>query len=101
MNGPVEIRVTGLDVPERCEIASATSPQLSALRPRPDQPDWDVAVWFDILTMPGTPYFRPVLPGHRTVDVHQLHRLVRRRPSRMVQGVGIHRLRRLGLIPPC
>ena len=55
MNGPVEIRVTGLDVPSDVMIASATTPQLSALRPQPDQPDWDVAVWFDILTMPGTP----------------------------------------------
>jgi FAD/FMN-containing dehydrogenase len=56
MNGPVEIRVTGLDVPSDVMIPSATTPQISALRPRPDQPDWDVAVWFDILTMPGTPY---------------------------------------------
>jgi hypothetical protein len=48
--------VTGLDTPSDVEIASATSPQLSALRLRPDQPNWDVAVWFDILTMPGTPY---------------------------------------------
>lgn len=56
MNGPVEIRVTGLDTPSDVELTSATSPQLSALRLRPDQPSWDVAVWFDILTMPGTPY---------------------------------------------
>ena len=55
MNGPVEIRVTGLDTPGDVDMASALSPQLSALRPRPDQPGWDVAVWFDILTMPGTP----------------------------------------------
>ncbi len=56
MNGPLEIRVTGLDVPGDVEMASATSPQLSALRTRTDQAGWDVAVWFDILTMPGTPY---------------------------------------------
>ena len=56
MNGPVEIRVTGLDMPGDVMIPSATTAQLSALRPRPDQPDWNVAVWFDILTMPGTPY---------------------------------------------
>jgi FAD/FMN-containing dehydrogenase len=59
MNGPVEIRVTGLDNPSDVEGTSALSPQLSALRLRPDQPDWDVAVWFDILTMPGTPYSDP------------------------------------------
>jgi FAD/FMN-containing dehydrogenase len=56
MNGPVEIRVTGLDTPADVEVTSAKSPQLSALRLRPDQPNWNVAVWFDILTMPGTPY---------------------------------------------
>ncbi|RBL66030.1 FAD-linked oxidase, partial [Pseudomonas sp. MWU13-2625] len=28
---------------------------LSALKPRPDRPEWDTAVWFDILTLPGTP----------------------------------------------
>ena len=56
MNGPVEIRVTGLDSPTDVKITGALTPQLSALRPRPDQPDWNVAVWFDILTMPTTPY---------------------------------------------
>jgi FAD/FMN-containing dehydrogenase len=56
MNGPVEIRVTGLDVDSDVAVSSAGSPQLSAVRPRPDQPEWDVAVWLDILTIPGTPY---------------------------------------------
>lgn len=54
MNGPVEIRVTGLDNP--ADVGAFNSPQLSAVRPRPDHPEWDVAVWFDILTVPGTPY---------------------------------------------
>jgi hypothetical protein len=27
---------------------------LSAVRPQPDRPAWDVAVWFDVLTLPGT-----------------------------------------------
>src|SRR5581483_7364382 len=57
MNGPVEIRVTGLDQPaDVVGISGAPSPQLSALRPRPDHPEWNVAVWFDILTIPGTQY---------------------------------------------
>ncbi|ADP80486.1 cholesterol oxidase substrate-binding domain-containing protein [Pseudofrankia inefficax] len=56
MNGPVEIRVTGLDAGGDVQVPSAGSPQLSALRPRPDHPEWDVAVWLDILTVPGTPY---------------------------------------------
>ena len=53
MNGPVEIRVTGLDVAG--DIGVSGTAQLSALRPRPDHPEWNVAVWFDILTVPGTP----------------------------------------------
>ncbi len=56
MNGPVEIRVTGLDQTSDVEMSGAVSPQLSALRPRPDMPSYNVAVWFDILTVPGTPY---------------------------------------------
>jgi hypothetical protein len=28
---------------------------LSALSPRSDHPNWDVAVWLDILSFPGTP----------------------------------------------
>lgn len=54
MNGPVEIRVTGLDKPG--DVGAWRSPQMSALRPRPDHPEWDCAVWLDILTLPGTPY---------------------------------------------
>jgi FAD/FMN-containing dehydrogenase len=56
MNGPVEIRVTGLDQPTDIGLAASVGAgQLSALRPRPDQTTWDTAVWFDILTIPGTP----------------------------------------------
>jgi FAD/FMN-containing dehydrogenase len=55
MNGPVEIRITGLDQPSDVAVSGAGSPQLSALRPRPDHPEWNVAVWFDILSVPGTP----------------------------------------------
>jgi FAD/FMN-containing dehydrogenase len=55
MNGPVEIRVTGLDHAGDCGVPGAESPALSAVRPRADHPEWDVAVWLDILTFPGTP----------------------------------------------
>jgi FAD/FMN-containing dehydrogenase len=55
MNGPVEIRVTGLDQSADIGLPGAGAGQLSALRPRPDHPEWNVAVWFDILTVPGTP----------------------------------------------
>ena len=56
MNGPVEIRVTGLDKTNEVDVANAGPPLLSSVRPRPDHTDWDVAVWLDILTIPGTPY---------------------------------------------
>jgi len=56
VNGPVEIRITGLDHAEDVGVAGAESPALSALRPRKDHPEWDVAIWLDLLTFPGTPY---------------------------------------------
>ncbi|GAA1269162.1 cholesterol oxidase substrate-binding domain-containing protein [Kitasatospora nipponensis] len=55
VNGAVEIRVTALDDPAVCGVPGARPPLLSALRPRADHPEWDVAVWFDVLTLPGTP----------------------------------------------
>jgi FAD/FMN-containing dehydrogenase len=54
MNGPMEIRVTGLDQPGEVVADGARPPTLSALKPRPDHPEWDVAVWLDLLTFPGT-----------------------------------------------
>jgi len=55
MNSAVEIRVCGLDRPEDCLVPGAQVPLLSALRPWPQRPEWDTAVWFDILSIPGTP----------------------------------------------
>ena len=55
VNGQVEIRVTGLDDPAEADSAGALPPLLSALRPRADHPEWDTAVWLDVLTLPGTP----------------------------------------------
>jgi FAD/FMN-containing dehydrogenase len=54
MNGPLEIRVTGLDTPEDAG-PQAVAAQLSALRERPDHPEWNVAIWFCALSLPGTP----------------------------------------------
>jgi FAD/FMN-containing dehydrogenase len=54
MNGPVEIRATGLDHADDAG-ADAQPALLSALSPRRDFPQWDVAVWLDILSFPGTP----------------------------------------------
>jgi FAD/FMN-containing dehydrogenase len=55
VNGQVEIRVTGLEDPAVCGVPGARTPLLSALRPRPDRPDFDTAVWIDILSLPTTP----------------------------------------------
>ncbi|MFE9676826.1 cholesterol oxidase substrate-binding domain-containing protein [Streptomyces sp. NPDC006259] len=55
VNGQVEIRVTGLEDPSVCGVPGARPPLLSALRPRPDRPDVDTAVWIDILSLPTTP----------------------------------------------
>ncbi len=56
MNGPLEFRVTGLDQTSDVVMSGAQQPQLGPLRPRPDQPAWNCAVWIDTLTIPGTPY---------------------------------------------
>ena len=55
MNGPVEIRVTGLDRPADVLVSGAQSPILSAVRPRPDHPEWDTAIWLTMSTLPVTP----------------------------------------------
>jgi FAD/FMN-containing dehydrogenase len=57
MNGPIEIRVTGLDQPADALVPGAQSPILSSVRPRPDQPAWDTAVWLDMGTLPVTAGF--------------------------------------------
>jgi len=59
-HGPIEIRTTGLDHPD-VGIPGAEAPQLSALRPRADRPEWDTVVWFDLLAFPGQ-------PGHEVFD---------------------------------
>ncbi|BET98217.1 cholesterol oxidase substrate-binding domain-containing protein [Xenorhabdus taiwanensis] len=56
INGPLEVRVTGLDDPAEVMHTGATVPSLSAIRPRSDHPEWDVAVWLDVLTFPKTSY---------------------------------------------
>jgi hypothetical protein len=56
VNGPWEVRVTGLDDAGDCLVPDAREPILSAVRPRPDRPGFDTAVWLDVLTLPGTAY---------------------------------------------
>lgn len=53
-NMPVEIRVTGLDDSAEADFPKAQESSLSSIRPWPARTDWDVAVWFDVLSFPGT-----------------------------------------------
>lgn len=55
MNGPIEIRVSGLDKGSSVLASGAEPPSLSALLERTDHPEWDCAVWTNMLTIPGTP----------------------------------------------
>jgi hypothetical protein len=60
INSPLEIRVTGLDDPTEVHLPPgqiARSPSLSAtiMDAIDVQNRWDVALWFDVLTIPGTP----------------------------------------------
>ncbi len=56
LNGPVEIRCCGLDQPGDVRVPSAGPPTISAMRPRPpDHPEWDTAIWLNVLGVPGTP----------------------------------------------
>ena len=56
VNGPVDIRVTGLDQAGEVMLPDAVEPSLSALRPWQDRPDWDCAVWLCPCNFPGTPH---------------------------------------------
>lgn len=55
INAPIEIRVTGVDRPEDCGLAGAQPGLLSATRPDEAHPEWDVVLWLNLLTIPGTP----------------------------------------------
>jgi FAD/FMN-containing dehydrogenase len=55
VNGQVEIRVSGLDQPGDSAAPGARPPLLSVVRPHPDHPEFDCAVWVDVLTQPTSP----------------------------------------------
>jgi len=52
MNGPMEIRVTGIDQPV---FPGARAPTLSSLKPVESHPEFDTAVWIDCITSPKNP----------------------------------------------
>lgn len=49
VNGPLDLRFSGLDHPEGGGREALLSPL------RPGRPQWDTAVWVELMTMPGTP----------------------------------------------
>ncbi|CAM2991772.1 cholesterol oxidase substrate-binding domain-containing protein [Prescottella defluvii] len=62
INGPFEVRMCKIDDQAEVLVESAGPPNLSAVRPRPDHPEWDTCIWMNVVTLPGTPgaaeYFR-------------------------------------------
>jgi FAD/FMN-containing dehydrogenase len=56
MNGPVHIRVTGLDRPRAAGDGQIQPPALSPVVADPEHPEWDVAIWVDALSFPDTPH---------------------------------------------
>lgn len=56
VNGPIEIRISGLDHASGINVAGAQEPTLSAVTPNPSHPEWDIAIWLDLLTFPNTPH---------------------------------------------
>ncbi len=56
VNGPLHIRASSIDNVNGLELPDARTPLLSPIAPNSSQPDWDVAVWIELLNLPGTPY---------------------------------------------
>jgi FAD/FMN-containing dehydrogenase len=55
INGPLEVRACGVDRPGHVGIRGAEAPAIAPTTPRRDRTDWDVVIWFNSLTTPGTP----------------------------------------------
>jgi len=53
VNGPFEVRLCGLDYD--VDVDSAGSPSISALSPIVEHPEWDTAIWMNVVSIPGTP----------------------------------------------
>lgn len=58
INSPLEIRITGLDSPDTVPVPNAGRPVISSLSVDEETiaNGWDVALWLDVLTLPGTKY---------------------------------------------
>lgn len=54
VNMPFEVRLCTVDEQSEVLVDSAGAPNLSPVRPRPDRPDWDTAIWLNVVSIPGT-----------------------------------------------
>lgn len=54
INGPLEIRASGIDRPGTALVPGARAPSLSAAAPPEGHPTWDTALWVNLMTFPGT-----------------------------------------------
>ena len=96
MNGPVEIRVSGLDQPGESIVPGAQVPSLSAIRPRPDQPEVGHG---DLAGHPQPARHsagQRLLPRVRGLAVRPLQRRLRLAAGGVEQGLGLQPHRRLG-----
>lgn len=55
VNGPFEVRLCGLDHDTEVDVESSGPPSLSAVAPVPGHPEWDTAIWLNVVSFPGTP----------------------------------------------
>ncbi|WP_255028589.1 cholesterol oxidase substrate-binding domain-containing protein [Rhodococcus sp. GA1] len=54
VNMPFEVRLCKVDDADEVLVDAAGVPDLSPVRPRPDRPDWDSAIWMNVVSIPGT-----------------------------------------------
>ncbi|MDH6284350.1 FAD/FMN-containing dehydrogenase [Prescottella agglutinans] len=54
VNCAFEVRMCSVDDQSEVLVESAGPPNLSAVRPRPDHPEWDTCIWMNVTTLPGT-----------------------------------------------
>ncbi len=54
VNMPFEVRLCKVDDADEVLVDAAGVPDLSPVRPRPDRPDWDTAIWMNVVSIPGT-----------------------------------------------
>ncbi len=54
INGPFQVRVSGIDRPHHCGVPGAEAPVLSPTTPDTAHRDRDSVVWVNLLTFPGT-----------------------------------------------